>query len=268
MQYLRGWTAFRNDPQGTPKLLWASLSGMCIPIVGQLILRGWTSLMLRRAVSGQDAPLPRMEFDIDYLMKLLPLGFKPFLAQVLWSIPFVAILMGSYCCMYLGLIGIIGGAAAGAEAGGEAGAGIGLVLGAALMIAGFVFVIVLVTVASMVMQIAVMRAELTDDLNAALRFGDVMNMTKMLKKELFISMLVLQLLGFGLVFVTIFTLYLGLFPGVVMLQIIVTYMRAELYRVYLEKGGQPLPIGPLAVEGGDPPTVGGNQNAYVVPAQF
>jgi len=119
---------------------------------------------------------------------------------------------------------------------------------------------------NMVMQVAVMRAELTDDLNAAMRFGEVLQMTKLIAKELFLGMLVLQLLGFVLVFVTVCTLYLGLFPSIVVMQVVVTYMRAEFYRRYLEKGGQPLPIGPLAVEHGDSPTVG--PGAHPTPAQF
>ena len=271
MHYLRGWTALRNDPQWTSKVLWATLlllSSMCIPVIGQITLIGWNALMLRRAVSGQDSPLPRMEFDTDYLMKLLNAGFKGFLASLLWSLPFIAIIMCSYCCMYLGIFGMLGGVAAGAEAGGEAGAGIGLVLGIVIFCVAFLFMFVLIIVANMVMQVAVMRAELTDDVNAALRFGEVMNMTKMLAKELFVGMLVMQLVGMCVGFVGVLSLYLLLFPGVIIMQVIVTYFRAELYRVYLEKGGQPLPIGPLAVEGGDPPQVGPHQQAYTPPAQF
>ena len=74
MEYLRGWRAMRQDPQWTNKVLIASvlaLSAMCIPVFGQLVLTGWAALMLRRAVSGQDSPLPRMDFDFDYFMKLL-----------------------------------------------------------------------------------------------------------------------------------------------------------------------------------------------------
>ncbi len=271
MQYLRGWTALRNDPAGWGKVGWGTLfilSSMCIPVFGQLVLLGWNSLMLRRAVSGQDSPLPRLEFDFDYMLKLVGAGIKPFLASMLWSMPFVALMMGGYCCIYIGMFGMLGGVAAGAEAGGEAGAGIGLVLGIVLMCLAFVLLFALIIAANMIMQIAVLRAEITDDVGAALRFGEVMTMTKMLMKELFIGLLVMQLVGMCVAFAGILSLYLLLFPGIVVMQVIVTFFRAELYRVYLEKGGQPLPVGPLAVEGGDPPQVGPHAGTYTQPTAF
>src|SRR5690606_17782082 len=101
------------------------------------------------------------------------------------------------------------------------------------------------------MQIAVLRAELADDVNAAMRFKEVMSMTRMLLKELIVGYFVMTAVGmvgglFGLI-----TLYIGLFPAIIVLNVIGTYYHAELYKAYLEKGGQPLPVGPLDVEGGD-----------------
>ncbi|MBX3275151.1 MAG: DUF4013 domain-containing protein [Sandaracinaceae bacterium] len=271
MHYLRGWTALRSDPEWVGKVGWASLivlSGMCIPVIGQIVLIGWNALMLRRAVSGQDSPLPRLDMDFNYLMKLVETGFKGFLAALLWSIPFVAAIMVGYCCMYVGIVAMFGTVMAGASAGGEAGAGVGAILGVVLMIVCFVLLFAFILVANMVMQVAVMRAEIADDVGAALRFGEVMKMTKLLAKELIVGMIVLQLVGLVVAFVGILSLYLLLFPGVVIMHVITTYYRAELYRVYLEKGGQPLPIGPLAVEGGDPPTVGPHAGVYTQPRAF
>ena len=270
MHYLRGWAALQNDPKWMSKVGWASLlfmTAMCIPIVGQLVVIGWNALMLRRAVSGQDSPLPRMEFDFDYLGKLLGTGFKGYLAQLLWSLPMVAVMMVGLCCIYAGMAFAGVGVVAGAEAGGEAGAGVGAVLGLLLMVAMFVFLFVVMLVFSMVVQVAVMRAEITDDLNAAMRFGEVIAMTKLLGKELLIGLFVVQAMGMGFFIIGLASLYILLAPSLVIFQIIVTYFRAELYRVYLEKGGEPLPIGPLAVEGGDAPTIG-QQPYSTAPAQF
>ena len=108
MEYLRGWRAMRQDPEWLKKIgvgALVTLSGMCIPIVGQIVLVGWTSLILRRAVSGVDAPLPRLDLDFDYLSKLLNVGFKGFLARLLWSLPVVVLVMGSFCCIYIAMGG-------------------------------------------------------------------------------------------------------------------------------------------------------------------
>lgn len=272
MQYLRGWRALRQDPDGTTKLLWASLIAMtmfCIPVLGQIVLMGWTGLMLRRAVSGQDAPLPRLDFDFDYMTKLLTPGFKPFLARLIWSMPIVFIVLIFYFCMGLGMFSLMAGVAAGAQAGGEAGAGVGAVFGFLLMGLGFVVFFLLIIFMNFVMMIVSLRVNITDDLNSSFKFGEVLKMTRMLLWELVAGSFVMYFIWLGIAFVSAFTLFLLLLPGAVVMMIIMTYWHAELYRRYLEKGGQPLPIGPLAVEGGDIPVVGGQgPSAWTPPAQF
>lgn len=259
MEYLRGWRAMRQDPQWTNKVLIASvlaLSAMCIPVFGQLVLTGWAALMLRRAVSGQDSPLPRMDFDFDYFMKLLNVGFKGFLARLVWSIPMIMIGVTMGCCVYAALFGTMFAGAAGAAAGGEAGGALGGLAGLCFFGAVMIIMPVVMILIGMPMQIAVLRAELTDDVNAAMKFKEVLDTTKMLFKELLVGSFVLGLVGMAAGIASVFTLYLLLPPAMVVMTIIHAYFHAELYRVYLEKGGQPLPLGPLEVEGGDPPQVG------------
>ncbi|HJL18818.1 MAG TPA: DUF4013 domain-containing protein [Sandaracinaceae bacterium LLY-WYZ-13_1] len=271
MEYLRGWRALRNDPEWGSKLITMSVI-LLVPLIGALVLIGWAALMLRRAVSGQDAPLPRMAFDMDYLGKLLQIGFKGYLAQLLWSLPITVLSMVFGCCLYIGMGGMVGAVAAGGAAGGEAGAGLGA-LGALCLFGGFfIAFFALIMVLAMPIRIAVMRAELTDDLNSAMRFKDVVDTTKMLFKELLIGHFVMMLVQFVAMLFAICTLYLGLLPALVVLRIVHTYFSAELYQVYLQKGGQPLPVGPLDVEGGNlPPTPPGPQQPQHwggPPAQF
>lgn len=259
MDYLRGWRALRNDPQWVGKILTATvvlLTAMCIPVVGQIVLIGWMALMLRRAVSGQDTPLPRMDFDFDYLSKLLNVGFKGFLAQLLWSLPLYLLGFAWACCFYAGMLGMGGFMAAGAASGGEAGAGLGA-LGSLCMMGGlFLAWFVMIFAVAMPMQIAIIRAELTDDVNAALRFKEVIEMTKMLWKELLVGFFVMSLIGMVATFGGMLLLFVGMYPAMIIMMVIQAYWRAELYQAYLKKGGQPLAIGPLDVEGGDTALVG------------
>ncbi len=253
MDYLRGWKALQQDPQWIGKVVIGSvilLTGMCIPVVGQIVLIGWLSLALRRAVCGQDAPLPRLEFDVDYLIKLLKSGFKPFLAQILWSLPMFGVVVVTWCCMS-GVSFAVFGALSSGGGGGEA---IGLV-SLLVTLVGYLVMFVGMFFGGMLLQIGVTRAEIADDLGPALQFKETVNMTKMLFKELFIGSLVLGMVGFVGMLIAAFTLYLGLLPVVMILMTITTFYRAELYRVYLEKGGQPIPVGTLAIEGGDAPLV-------------
>ncbi len=251
MEYLRGWRAMRQDPQWMGKVGVGTLlvlSAMCIPVVGQVVLLGWSSLMLRRAVSGVDAPMPRLELDFDYLGKLLNVGFKGFLARLLWSLPAMLIGMVCGCGMYVAMGGAVAAVGVGASAGGDVGAGLGGLGAICVMFGAFALFWVVIVAVSMPMQVAMLRAELSDDVNLAMRFKDVMAMTRLLAKELIVGYFVMSAIGMVGALFGLITLYIGLFPVIVVLTIIQTYYSAELYKVYLQKGGQPLPIGPLDVE--------------------
>ncbi len=245
MEYMRGWRAMRQDPDGSSKVGVACLlllSATVIPIVGQVALMGWTTLMMRRAVSGQDTPLPELRLDFGYLGKLMGVGFKAFLAQMLYSLPLFAVLMVTFCCFYVGGVMVTVTAARSA---GDPGVG-----GAGFLVVALIFMVlypILMIVGSLPLHVALLRAELMDDISAAIRPKEVLGTTRMLFKELLIGNLVVGLLGFALVMGGLALCYIGAFPAAVVAMIISTYWRAEVYRVYLEKGGAPLPIGALDV---------------------
>ncbi len=233
MQYLRGWRALMNDPERWKKLGMASLLMLStmIPVLGQAVLAGWHSLALRRAVQGQDK-LPELSFDFDYLGKLFMIGIKPFLAQLLWSIP-----------MMLGIIpGVFGGAMGGAFLAREDPGMFPIV-----MIASMALMYGTMILFSMPMQIAVMRAGLMDDLGQAVGFKPVLKMSRMLLKELIVGYMVLIPLSIFLMMFGMALCYVGMFVTISIAQIIGTYWHAELYARYLQKGGEPLAIGPLDV---------------------
>lgn len=240
MEYLRGWRALRKDPQWITKVLIGTLFSL-IPVVGPIVVTGWLSLALRRAVSGQDAPLPRLDFDFEYLKNLVMAGFKGFLAQLLWSLPLVVVFMGAYAGCIVSAVVVAG---ASRSSGNDP--------GLAMLIVALVFCVVmpiLIIGASLPLNIARMRAEITDDLGAA-RIKEVFGMTRLMMKELIVGQLVLMCIGFGVLLpFGLITLTLGLYPAAIVMQVIATYWLAEVYRRYLEKGGEPLPVGPLEVPG-------------------
>lgn len=245
MEHLRGWRALRQDPDWLKKLVIAGVI-MLVPIVGPIVVTGWTSLMLRRAVSGQDGPLPRLDFDFDYLGKLLNTGFKGFLAQLLWSLPMVAVLMATYCCFYIAMIGAMAGLR-----GNEDMMGVVMIC----MIGGMMLVyMVLALAAVMPMVVAMLRAELTDDVAPAMRLKDVFAMTRMMAKELVVGQFILMLVGVAAMIFSLLTCYLGLLPAMAALQVIHAYWRAELYQRYLAMGGEPLAVGPLDVNSPQQPS--------------
>lgn len=243
MDYLRGYKVFRDDPQWTSKIMVGSvlaLSTMFVPILGQVALTGWQALMMRRAVQGETEPMPRLDLDFDYLGKLVGVGFKGFIARFLWTLPLVAVFFVLAFCGYFGFVALVIGAASSGEP----------ALGAFVPCCVGLSMLVLVPVMALAMipaQVAGMRAELADDLDAGLKFREVMEVTRGMFRELFFGTLILWIVGFGLAMVGMLACYVGVFPVMVLGMIAQAHMMAQIYSRWLERGGEALPLGPTEI---------------------
>lgn len=259
MEYLKGYKVFRSDPDWTRKVLVGAalfMSTMIIPMIGQVVLVGWQALIMRRAVKGQDEPLPRLDFDFDYLGKLLGIGFKGFIVRFLWSMPAMMLGFGVFFCLYFGAIAV--GVTA-AESGGDGAIGLALLccIGVAVLV-WIPFVVVLTIPAN----VAAMRAELTDDLNQGLRFKEVLDFTRVMFKPLFVGSLALWVVGMGLAIAGLLLCYVGIFPVVVLGTIAHAHLMAQIYRRWVEQGGEQLEIAALEV-----PAPGGGAGGGALPPQ-
>lgn len=252
MDYLRGLRRLREDPDWLSKIGVGSLlmlSAMIIPFLGQVALAGWGAVMVRRAVSGQETPLPRLDLDFDYLGKLLGTGFKAFLAAFIWGLPAGVLIGTGIVCVYFGAIfTAIGGAAAGGDAGGALG-GMGMLCALGV---GMPLLMIVALVAQLPAQMAAIRAELADDLNAALQFGAVMDMTKRVFRELLIGTLVLAFVQWLMVVGSLLLCYLPLIPCMVAMIVARAHFAAQLYQRYLETGGEPIAVAHPEVDGQRP----------------
>jgi len=94
-------------------------------------------------------------------------------------------------------------------------------------------------------MVASLRAEISDDLQKAFDFKAVLHMTRGMFKELFLGQLVLGLLAFPMMLVGILTCGLGMLPAAVVLNIVQGHFMAQIYALWLERGGEPLSLGPL-----------------------
>lgn len=245
MEYFRGFRAMRQDPEWKGKILVASLlflSAVIIPIVGQVALLGWAALIARQAVirKGAEGPLPRLDFDFGWLGKLVGIGFKPFLVNLLWRMPIAILVGGLVTCMYVAVIVAAVGASEASRHGGGGGgppAFIFIVFGIAMIV-----LVPLSILAAAPAQIAMLRTEVTDDMNAGFKVKDVLRMTRLVLKELIIGNLIIAAVSIPLVFVGMLACYVGIFPVAVVLQVVYAHFSAQLYELYLERGGEPLNV--------------------------
>ena len=243
MDYLKGYRVFRDDPEWGKKTLYGTLlffSTIVIPILGQVVLVGWQALILRRAVRGEDSPLPRLDFDTQYLGKLLGIGFKGFIVRFVWSLP-VIVLAGAFgVCMYAGIVA----AAVSGSGGGDEEAS---VIAMACCCGGSLVLVPLLVVLGIPAAVAAMRAELTDDMNQGLQFGEVMAMTKAMFRPLFMGSLVLWVVGALLGVLGLLACYVGAFAVAVVGMAAQAHFVAQVYLAWVEQGGEPLPVGPTDV---------------------
>lgn len=238
MDYLRGFKVFRDDPEWTQKLLVGSVlfaSSMVIPILGQVVLAGWASLAMRKAVRG-DMSLPRLEFDMDYLGKLLGIGFKGFIARFVWQLPVMFLSIALFLCMYFAMFAAIIAAAEGGGGGGGGGLIGCCVCGAVL------FAYPLMIIGMLPAIVASMRAELTDKLEAGLAFKEVLDFTKAMFSDLFKGSIIIWLASLPLVFIGIITCYIGLMPAVVVMTFAHAHFMAQVYEKWVAEGGEPLDV--------------------------
>lgn len=235
MEYLRGLKRLREDPDWLSKVGIGSLllfSSAIIPIVGNIVLQGWMALIVRRAVSGQETPLPRLDFDFDYLGKLFGAGFKGYIAAFVWGLPAAFLVGGSVACLYIGMV------FAAVSGGGEE---LGLAM-TCFFAVGLPVLMLLGMIISLPAHVAMIRAELTDDLNQGLQFREVLDMTKRVFRELLIGSIVLAFVQFVMVLISLPLCYLPLFPCLVAMMVARAHFGAQLYALHLERGGQPLQI--------------------------
>lgn len=241
MDYLKGYRVFRDDPEWGKKTLVGTLlflSTIVIPVLGNAVLVGWQALILRRAVRGEDRPLPRLDFDMEYLGKLLGIGFKGFIVRFVWSLPAMVIGGGVVLCTYLGAIALaVGGLS------GDTGESASLFVGCCIC-GGFFTLMPILVVMSIPAQVAAMRAELSDDLNQGLRFREVMDFTKAMFRPLFMGSLVLWTVGTVLSLIGLFACYVGAFAVAVVGMVAQAHLVAQVYRAWVAQGGEEIPVAP------------------------
>ncbi len=226
MQYFRSYGAFFDSPEWGMNMLSTALCQL-IPIIGPLVATGWLCEVvesLHRDPKQKSYPA----FDWGKFGEYLNRGLWPFLVQLVVGMVFAVILS-------IVIIGGVFGVIAVAQGGGEP---VAIALGIVLF-----FVLMLVNlVVQAIMLPMILRAALTQSFGGAFDMGFVKS---------FMGKTWAQIIGtsFFLMFTAPFLalagelmLCVGLYAAAAWIGFAYWHLKFQLYELYLERGGEPIPM--------------------------
>lgn len=220
--------AFTN-PNWATNVLWGAgclLIAYVIPILPQLVLSGYLWDVLEKRHRRETTSYP--DFDIN--------RFTDYLTRSIW--PFLASLIGSFAMMLVAfpIFILMMVLMAVAEANDNNGLAILAIFGC-----GLLFMLVMFPFQAVMMPLT-LRAALSQDLGTAFNIAWIKEFLRLTWKELLLGGLVLMLVGPIMIFVGFLMLCIGVLPAMVIVLYAATHFQWQLYEIFLERGGTPVPL--------------------------
>lgn len=234
MNYGASVSDFFKSPNWMMNLL---LGGVCvlIPIVGPMVLLGWliTGFWARQDENFETFP----DFDFSHFGKYLERGLWPFLVAFVVGIAFSIVMVPLTWLLMIPVI-LVGGLSSSGEA--NAGGCLGF-LAMTLMILVVAVVVFAMMLALVPLKI---RASLTQDFAKSFDIGFVRKFLALTWKEVVLSSLFVMAIGtlFGCLGMIVFCV--GVYFAMVLVYFSWTHLHKQLYKLYLSRGGEPVPLSP------------------------
>lgn len=233
---------FRQQGWGRT-LLMGSLY-MFVPMVGPIAFQGYAVRVFKHLVlTGDDSDIPPMEGFTE----LLGLGMMPFLMSMLYMLPILFLVYaGIGFAVLVGLL-VVAGIAVALQASGldpEIAMAVTVIIAVLVGILVFALVYAIVILVAYPLQAVHTHVEFTGKFEYAWRFKDVFAYMRALKPEYrraFVGMFLYNIL---IMTAGMLLCYIGFFPATVVMAIASAHLRAQLYRIYLARGNEPLPMDP------------------------
>ena len=237
MQYMRSLQFIQDRKNWMMNILWIGLclmSGMIIPIIGQLIMMGYFYIMiesLHKDPEHRDYP----DFDINRFTEYLSRGVWPFLVSLIVGVVMMVPIMIGY------FLGFVVAMAAAKDA------------PFLIILFYFVFVVVVIALAiaaTLISWPASLYAGLSRGFDFKGMVGFVKDFNNRVLKELIYSLLFLIAAGIVAELVGCIALCVGIFFTMAAVQMAQHHLQFQLYELYLQRGGTQIP---LAASSSSPP---------------
>jgi hypothetical protein len=210
------------------------LAGVCvfIPFVGPIVIKGWliTGFWSRQDERCESFP----DFDFNNFGKYLERGLWPFLVTLVSSfgLGLVMAIIIVPIAMITALM-VPNNNSAGSGCAGAILFVIMMILYAG-MIVGMMFVLTPLT----------LRASITQDFGQSFNFAFVKRFVTLVWKEILLSSLFLLAASIVLSCIGVVALCIGIYFATVPIYFCWIHLHKQLYRLYLSRGGEPIPLSP------------------------
>jgi Protein of unknown function (DUF4013) len=229
------YTASVGDYFKSPKWMMNTLlAGVCvfIPLIGPIVIKGW----MITGFWGRDDERPETfpDFDFNNFGKYLERGLWPFLVTLVSGL---AIAMAA--CVIIIPITMILTLLAPNDHGSASGCAAAL-----LFIVLWVFYVVLVVGMMVVLTPLTIRASLTQEFGSSFNFAFVKKFIALTWKEIILASLFLVVASLVLCGVGAIIFCIGIYFATVPVYFCWVHLQKQLYRLYLSRGGEPIPVSP------------------------
>lgn len=243
-QYFAALNYYFEHSDWGNSLLYGSLC-MLIPILNSLVLLGYRYEIVEMKVRFPDQQYPR--FDFNRFSQYITRGVWPFLidfiVQILINIPIQASVW-----IVIGLVNVAGRSESTAMVV-VAGVGIPLLI---------LFILLLLIALHVVLVPITLRAGLSQDFGQAFKIPWIKDFLSKVGLQTLLFNLFLIATGFVLLMVGYAACCIGIIPvSFFLMGPVLAHVHWQLYRLYLARGGEPIPLKPLQMEPANPLQVSG-----------
>jgi len=243
IEYFAAFNYFFEHPEWGNSLLMGSVC-MLIPILNAIVLAGYRYEIVEMKLRFPDQLYPK--FDFARLSQYITRGIWAFLidmiAQMVLVVPFLVVFYGS-------MIGI-GIAVASNER-------VGLIVAAIVVPLVMLFLMTVSLLLSTAMVPLYLRAGLAQDFGQAFNLRWIKDFLAKVGVQTLLFTLFLMVTGAILGIIGYAACFIGLLPVIFLLAgPVVAHAHYQLYRLYLARGGEPIPLKPLLSESAFAPTPG------------
>ena len=229
MNYPAAVTDFFKSPKWMMNLL---LAGVCvfIPFIGPIVIKGW----IIGGLWGRDDERPETfpDFDFGKFGKYLERGLWPFLVQLVGGL-----VIGLVLAVILVPVALVCSMV-------THGTNDNGCVAAIMALFMFCFYIVIIVAMLFVLTPLTLRASLTQDFGQSFNFPFVKRFVTLMWKEIVIAALFQVVASILLVCVGALALCIGMYFALVIVYFSWLHLHKQLYRIYLSRGGEPIPVSP------------------------